>query len=398
MKKLPTRHTELSAHVVAFCRYLRGKGMGMGPREQSDALRALEAIPFDTAETFRLLLRAVLTKSRAEQRLFDEFYRDYWDNLARGVDSKIKEVAEEGKQKKSPDASRSQPSFQALKDWLYGRPVEESAELAAYSAAEVMGRKDFSAFRDDELDEIARLINSIARMLAARLQRRYEKDRRSNSFDLRRTLRMNLRRGGDIIDLAYRRRRKKRLKIVLLCDVSKSMDLYSRFLIQFIYAFQSLYSRIETFVFSTSLHRVTEQLRTGNFKETLDQLAGSVPDWSGGTRIGESFRQFWDDYRKNMLDDRTVVLILSDGWDTGNPELLSETMSRIHHKAARVVWLNPLAGHANYEPATRGMQAALPYVDVFAPAHNLESLRRVIGNLHNLRRGKTRRILTPILS
>jgi len=175
--------------------------------------------------------------------------------------------------------------------------------------------------------------------------------------------------------LVYRNKRRKRLKLVLICDVSKSMDLYSRFLIQFIYAFQSVFRRIETFVFSTSLYRITEILKNEKIFNALEQLPGIVPDWSGGTKIGYSLEQFVQNFGKKLVDSETVCLIISDGWDTGDVELLERSMSYLKKRSRNIIWLNPLKGNPGYEPSTRGMQVALPYIDIFSSAHNLNSLR-----------------------
>ena len=202
-------------------------------------------------------------------------------------------------------------------------------------------------------------------------------------------MRLSLRRGGEILDLAYHQRRRQRLKLVLLCDVSKSMDLYSRFLIQFIYAFQSVYRRIETFVFSTALHRITETLRREELYSALEQLSGTVPDWSGGTKIGASLEQFVSQHGLKLVDSQTVVLIISDGWDTGEVDLLENSMRFLNKHARNVIWLNPLKGSPGYEPKTRGMQAALPYIDIFASAHNLNSLRKLVRQLTRIQSGQS---------
>lgn len=380
MSELIRRHTELSANLVAFSRFLRSKGFILGPAEEADALRALEVMaPFRDPESFRLTLRAVLTRSRGQRLVFDELYAEYWKELEKAVDSKIKEGAPE---KKRGGGKQQQPSLQMLKSWLHGhREQEETAELAQYSPGQTLTRKDFSAFGEEELWEVVRLIHRIARSLALRFSRRHKKSRTPAGLDLRRTLRLNLRRGGEILDLAFRKPQRHRQQIVLLCDVSKSMDLYSRFLVQFIYAFQNAYRRIETFVFSTSLHRVTRQLKQQDYHTALEKLSETVDDWSGGTRIGESLFSFVEKYGGKMLNRQSIVIIMSDGWDTGDATLLTEAMRKIHSKSAKVIWLNPLAGNPQYRPEAKGMQAAMPYIDIFASAHNVESLREVAGHL-----------------
>jgi uncharacterized protein with von Willebrand factor type A (vWA) domain len=219
----------------------------------------------------------------------------------------------------------------------------------------------------------------IARRLARRISRRRRPSARRGRLDLRRTLRANVTR-GDLIDLRYRRRKRRKVRLVLLCDVSGSMDLYSRFLLQFLFALQSVFARVETFTFSVHLTRVTEYLRGRSYREVLRRLT-AVRDWSGGTRIGESLAEFNRQWGR-LVDRQTIVIILSDGWDTGDPELRAGELLRIKRRAGRVIWLNPLLGNPSYEPLTRGMAAALPLVDHFAAAHNLAALRALAGSLH----------------
>ena len=181
-----------------------------------------------------------------------------------------------------------------------------------------------------------------------------------------------------MLEIAYRKHPRNRSKIVMLCDVSKSMELYTAFLIQFMYAFQQVYQRMETFIFSTSLQRITPMLKQKHFGEALEFLSTANEGWNSGTRIGESLHTFIASYGNKLIDSKTIVIILSDGWDTGNIDLLKESMHQIHTKAKKVIWLNPLAGYAAYKPEVAGMKAAMPFVDVFAPVYNLESLRKLV--------------------
>lgn len=384
MEQLISRQTELSANIVQMCRYLRHQGMKIGPTEEVDALRALAESYLSDPEQVRIILRAVLCKSQKQQGIFDLYYPEYWKQVMRAIDSKIKD-GEDDKETVNDDSppppKQQKTPLQALKSWLYGNHTEEEIELATYSPGESLAYKDFSAFGEADLSELREVLTQLAKSLATQYQRRYARSRQQKRLDLRRTLRLNLRRGGEILDLAYRKKRIRRLNLIVLCDVSKSMDLYSRFLVQFLYAFQNVYHRIETFVFSTALHHVTEELRHSDFDRVLDELAASVPDWSGGTRIGSSLYHFLQEYGPRMLTDRTVVMILSDGWDTGESGLLGECMEQIHRKANRVVWLNPLAGKEGFSPTAKGMETAMPYIDVFASAHNLDSLREVLRHL-----------------
>ena len=383
---------ELSANLVGFCRYLRSNGLKPGMGEQIDALRALEEVDFENETSFRMALRTTLAKSTKEQEIFDEHFYPFWDvwdnaeNLYHQSNTKQEEssiIIVEHTQKNQ--------SFVTISDWLSNvDSAEEEKEAAGYSPFETKSERDFSTFQADELSEVMRLINEVGRALATRFSRRTKETKKRGQFDFRRTMRLSLRRGGEILDLAHYRRRRQRLKLVLLCDVSKSMDLYSRFLIQFIYAFQSVYKRIETFVFGTSLHRITDVLREEELSNALNSLSGTVKDWSGGTKIGASLEQFVSNYGIKLVDSQTVVLIISDGWDTGEVDLLENNMQYLHKNSRYVLWLNPLKGSPGFQPTTRGMQAALPYIDFFASAHNISSLRNLVRQLTLIQSGQVR--------
>ena len=367
------RQTSLSANIVAFCRFLRHKGFTIGPQEEADALKALEVLDaFQSSGTLQLCLKATLARTRPQQLIFDELFFQYWRELEKAVNSKKKDGA--------PEQKRSQVNQNgiSIKNWLQGNTqANDQEKLASYSRQESMYHKDFSAFAEDDLWMLSQHIRRIARTLALQQSRRKKASNKYSQLDLRRTLRQNMRRGGELLELAHHRKQLHKNKLVLLCDVSKSMDLYSRFLLQFIFSFQNAYRRIETFVFSTQLHRVTTQLHHQEFEEALKDLAASVPAWSGGTNIGASLHTFSKEYAAKLLNKRTNIIILSDGWDTGSTELIADSMKKMQTKAARIIWLNPLAGNKNYRPETQGMKAALPYIDVLAPVHNVESLKKL---------------------
>jgi uncharacterized protein len=280
------------------------------------------------------------------------------------------------RRKRSP-AKQQEDQFQALKKWMSGnKEPDESIELHTHSAGESLSRKDFSSMTTDELLEMQQVITTLARRLARQRSRRNKAGFQGN-LDLRRTMRKNLRRGGELIELAKQKPQKNKLQLVLLCDVSRSMELYSRFLVHFAYAFQQAFRQIETFVFSTSLVRVSSLLKGKNFECVLEDLADNVPNWSSGTRIGVSLYDFFEKYGQKKLNSKTVVLILSDGWDMDDSDKIADSMRKIQKKARQVIWLNPLAGNPAFKANTGAMQAAMPYIDVFSAAHNIESLRKV---------------------
>ncbi len=381
-------HRELSANLTGFCRLLRQQGLGTGPGEQSDALRALELVGLGDAPTFRTVLRTTLAKNPAEREIFDQCFERYWMvwDRAHELNRQLREKEARASASTADKSGTGKAPTVTISDWLKrNENPETDAEAAGYSPFEVVTRKDFKRFNSADLHEIIQLISALGKALATRFGRRYQPSRRLGRLDLRRTLRQNLRRGGDLVDLAHRQRQLKYLKLVLLCDVSKSMDLYSRFLIQFIYAFQSAYRRIETFAFSTSLHRITQLLKEDDLAPVLEALSRAVPNWSGGTKIGASLSAFLDQHG-GLVDRHTAVLIMSDGWDTGEIELLRASMDEIQRRARCLIWLNPLMGSPTYEPSCRGMQAALPFVDILASAHNLDSLRQLVRHLGKIQR------------
>ena len=373
-----SRRGDLAANVVVFSRLLRHRGLPVGPREAADALRALGAVDLLDRREVYLALRAVLADSHDHFDRFDQAFREFWG----APEPEAARPERGGQEDRMPGPDGSQEAERALAEWLEEEAGgDESEETPGYSPAEVLTRKDFSTLSAEDLEAIAALVMQIARRVATRVSRRLRAARRSHLLDMRRTIRHSLRRGGEIMEVLRRRRRIQRTQVVLLCDVSGSMDLYSRFLVQFVFALQHAVARVETFVFSTSLTRVTDALSQVELRRALDQVARTVPNWSGGTKIGQSLRQFIDEYGRAMLSDRTVVIIISDGWDTGDVELLDVAMRELNRRSARVIWLNPLLGGAGYEPLCQGMRVVLPHVDVFAPAHNLESLRRLERHL-----------------
>jgi uncharacterized protein len=366
-----TRQTSLSKNIIHFCRFLRLKGFNVSTEEEILTLQSLQFIDYSNNEIFRLALKASICRNKPQLDEFDNLFHEYWKELDKAVDAKTKEDP------KNKTAFQQQRSYKAINKWLHGNGNKEIEEAAAYSVQETLLRKDFSTVPEDEVDELMQTIKSIAKRLAAKTNRRYESSYKADMPDLRKTLRKNLRRGGELLDIVQRKPKRNRIKLVLLCDVSRSMELYSAFLIQFMYAFQQVYRRMETFVFSTTLKRITSLLKQKNFGDAMQLLSNENKGWSGGTRIGESLDVFVNEYGKKLIDSKTIVIILSDGWDTGNIDLVKSTMEFLHAKSKKIIWLNPLAGFEDYKPHVSAMKAALPFIDVFAPVHNVESLKNL---------------------
>jgi len=377
---------DLLTATLRFGRMLRAAGLPPTVSELMDAVRALTLVDLmDRGEVY-LALRTVLVTRVEEFPAFDRCFDAFWTFHAeegQGLEglagsTPVAPPDEEPPSASTCDAEPKQARV-ALEAWEEtGSAEEEPLEVPGVSDHEVLMDQDFSTFPAEDLDEVARLTVLIARRLARRVSRRRRPTRRNGVLDLRRTIRANMMK-GEIIELRRRERRRRKVRLVLLCDVSGSMDLYSRFLLQFLYALQNVFGRVETFTFATRLTRVTEHLKGPSYRTALKRLT-EVRDFSGGTRIGDSILEFNRGWA-HLVDRHTIVLVLSDGWDTGEPDVLASEMLALKRRAGRVIWLNPLLGNPSYEPLTRGMAAALPLVDHFAAAHNLASLRDLASHL-----------------
>ncbi|MBV9354069.1 MAG: VWA domain-containing protein [Chloroflexi bacterium] len=369
------RHTDLQRNIVEFCRLLRRRELLVTPSEVIDALRTADAVDLADRQEFKMALRSVLTSKQEDVPVHDATFDEFW--RAR-LPEPTQEQSEEGSADQDPNAEGEDQSKPQLSQGEEGDDQsDDTLDMPLYSPVEVLSERDFSSFLADEMQEIARAILIVARKLATRESRRWRSTRRGHAIDMRRTMRRNIKYGGTVIELARKQHKIRKPKIVLICDVSRSMDTYSRFLLQFIYALQNTLGRVESFVFSTRLTRVTDYFKNNDIYQALDLIAAEVPDWSGGTRIGESLRTFNEDWSLRVLTSHTIALLMSDGLDTGDASLLEEQMAKIEQRAGKVIWLNPLLGNDDYRPLARGMSAALPHVDIFASAHNLASLQEL---------------------
>ena len=345
-----------------------------------DASRAVEHVDIAEKTDFRALLRANLISQKEDFPAFDMLFDCFWREQS------YERVPMETMEIKARRASRPRPKAATKRaDWKKpparrlakeNLPLENLDEFSVptYSPQELMNRKDFSEMGVEESRAIARAILLIATKIATQISRRKKIGRKGNAIDPRWTMRRSMKYGGEVIELVHRKRRIKKTKVVLLCDVSGSMDCYSRFLIQFMYGLQNELWGVETFVFSTSLSRITHLIRTKDIVNALEKISGSILGWSGGTNIGRSLHTFNRNFAPSMVTHRTVVVIISDGWDRGDVSLLEREMQDLKRRCKKIIWLNPLLASENYEPLCKGMQAALPYLDLFLSVHNVNSL------------------------
>jgi uncharacterized protein len=364
------RAVYLTESVVAFCRFARAKGLPGGLHRSLAALRAVKAIGTSDRECLKFALRATLCSSKAEWDLFDELFKTFEEPPQRASKSGS------GKQKKTKGSSQRETPSQYLigHDASDTKPETEGKTVAGASARERLATVDFSQVPQNDLVRLEELSLRLLRQMSLRLSRRLKSGYRPGPTDLRRTIRRILAHGGEPIVLAFRNKKPQKNRLLIFLDVSGSMNAYSIFLLKFAYALEKHFKQVDTFLFSTTVVEVSDALRARRLSGALEKLSQLSAGWSAGTKIGASLHELNRVHSRKLQAGNTIFMILSDGWDTGAPEMLAAELKAIRHRVRRIIWLNPLLGLADYEPVTRGMTAALPHIDVFAPAHNLESL------------------------
>jgi len=348
-----------------FARQLKKKGLPVTLGRTLDALRGLKLIRLEDREETYSLFSAHYVSRPEELPVFDAVFDEFWSAKGRPL---------------VPPANRpAQPEANPLLT-LPGQ-MEPSAEHSenerqkiSYSSQDIMRKKDFAAMLDAESQDVAQLIMALTRDVGLRLGRRWRTGAKGKQVDLRSSIRSSLRHGGELLALRKKRRQPRKTRFVVMCDVSGSMDSYSRFLLQFMYGFQRHVPRVETFVFSTRLTRITPLLRMRKIDAAYALIEEKVFHWSGGTRIGSCLAEYKQRYGRRFSGPNTVFILLSDGWDQGELGLLEREMKDLKRRIKRLMWLNPLLGMPGYQPIDRGMSTALPYVEDFLDCHNLDQL------------------------
>jgi uncharacterized protein with von Willebrand factor type A (vWA) domain len=365
--------------LAGFARTLRDNGFAVGLAETRDALSILASPAAAQPQLLQPALRALFCATRSDWERFDEIFAAYW--LGRGV--RRLQHAMRASSESCPSlhhltalARQESPDHVESGGGSGGdRAAERREHATAASTAERLAAVDLRHILDpQEIAQTHALAARLAHRMRARLVRREQARRRGRRLDLRRTIHRSVSHGGTPIDLAWRRRKRKPLRLVVLLDGSGSMDLYTAFFVRFLHGVVDAFRESEAFVFHTRLAHVSGSLRDRDVARAVDRLSLMAQGIGGGTRIGECLAAFNRWHAKRVIHSRTALMIVSDGYDTGDPERLAEEMRRLRRRCKRIVWLNPLIGWRAYAPEARGMQAALPYVDLFAPAHNLESL------------------------
>lgn len=354
------------AAAVAFGRLLRRAGLTVGPDRAAEFVRALQTLDVSRREEVYWAGRATLCSRPGDAEVYDRAFRAFWESReSKGAALKLKGPSIEV----SPVVDSVQPAKRSAERDEVG---EEEVRLR-YSPVDVLRKRDFARATPEERAELNRMLAEISLAGAMRRSRRPEPAHRGR-HDLRRTLRRAMRTGGEPVRPSFRRARQRPRRVVALCDISGSMAPYSRALLRFVQAGVASGAPVEAFVLGTRLTRVTRELSTRDPDRALAAASSAVEDWSGGTRLGDTIKEFVDRWGQRGMARGAVVVVLSDGWDRGDVEVLGEQMRRISRLAHRLIWVNPLKAAAGYQPVARGMAAALPHVDEFLPGNNLESL------------------------
>jgi uncharacterized protein with von Willebrand factor type A (vWA) domain len=378
-------HGHLLRNILLFGRMLRELGLEVTPTQIVDLVEALDHIKLRRREDFKHAARTVLVNRREQLTLFDRAFDLFWQAREQGELDRL-QLGDLLQHVPQQEMEELVPTDVGDADTGAERETDETRvdEVFTYSAREVLRHKDFSELSADELEEVKRLIHDMGWDLEQRRTRRKIRSVHGKYLDMRRTFRRNLRFGGEPLRLAWRRRKQKRRPLVVICDISGSMERYSRILLRFVYAISSGLEDVEAFVFSTRLTRITHHVRQEDIDAALGEITDVVEDWAGGTRIGEALKTFNFEWGRRVLGHGAIVLIISDGWDRGDTDLLQREMRRLQLSCHRLIWLNPLLGSVNYEPLTRGIQAAMPFMDDFLPVHNLSSLEQLGSLLERL--------------
>lgn len=385
-------------NLLQFVRLLRSHGFIIPPDRVSDLARVLEKIRVVRRHDVYNASRALLVSKQSDLATFDRAFNLFFaiqskpqqsimdptqSPVARTLRPKtIQQISEEGKQSEQRDGNSR-------------APVTE--EVPFYSPSEALRRKRFDQFTDEEMRLARRIIEQMPWRVGRRRTRRYKRTPRGARLDMSRLLRRNLKHGADLYDLPARERKSKPRPLIILADISGSMERYSRMVLQLVHVlgYSDLISRVEVFVFGTRLTRITPDLKRRSVDAALARVSERVQDWAGGTRIGDALKTFNYKWARRVLRNGPIVLIISDGWDRGDLEMLREEMARLQRSCARLIWLNPLLGDMAFQAQAQGLQVALPYVDDHLSVQNLASLEQLAAVLGSLDESRPLRRQNP---
>ena len=373
----------LAQNILHFCRVLRAAGLPVGPAKVIAAIEAVEAVGIERREDFRAALESVLIERHEQQALFDQAFELFWRNprlLERMMELLLPKVyGRTPREAEAPLPARLaealSPPRQADRE-AYDQETTIDATFT-FSPREVLQSKDFESMSAAELAEVRTMIARLRLPMPELATRRTIAAARGTEVDLRATLRAMASARGAVVPLAWRKRRHRRPPLVVLCDISGSMDRYSRMLLFFLHAITNDRDRVHTLLFGTRLTNITRHLRRRDVDVAVARVSAAVSDWAGGTRIGACLAEFNRRWSRRLLAQGAVVLLISDGLDSDVGHGLAAEMERLSKSCRRLIWLNPLLRYERFEARPAGIKAMLPYVDDFLPVHNLESLKQL---------------------
>lgn len=375
-------------NLLVFPRMLRQAGVPISPEQAMAFCEGVSLVDIGSRPQVYHTARSLLVTRQEHLRLFETIFNRFWRVHARG------EWPDRGNAQTSHPRTKGRERFNIVSYMSHkareaDREIEVADKTGSYSAAESLQRKSFAEMSEEELETVRRLIQQMRWQVSLRQTRRRVPAGKGRVMDLRRVLRSATKHGGVPLSLSWQDRKVKQRPLVVIADVSGSMETYARIMLQFAYCVSHSLKEVECFLFGTRLTRVTPQLKLKNIDRAVADAAREVVDWSGGTRIGDSLRAFNRRWSRRVLRRGAVVLIISDGWERGDVSVLEKEMRFLQHRCHRLIWLNPLSGRAGYEPIVEGMAAALPFIDDFLPIHNLQSLTALSDHLARLGRQRS---------
>ncbi|MEI2610804.1 MAG: VWA domain-containing protein [Candidatus Promineifilaceae bacterium] len=368
------------SNLLLFPRILRRAGLPVSPEQSMELAQALTWVDVGDREQVYHTARAMLVRRQEHLALFTVLFNRFWLAAKGEVWSRPQTMPRAPRHKTSADLPPLM-TLMAQKAGQQDKPQDVADRSGTYSPSELIQNKAFSEMTEEELANVKKLIQEMRWQVAQRLTRRRVPDRHGQHLHLRQVLRTATQYNGVPLRLAWQSRKQKPRPLILIADISGSMEKYARLLLQFFYSVSHSFKEVECFLFGTRLTRITQELRLKNIDLALEEASHHVVDWAGGTRIGASLAAFNRRWGRRMLRRGAIVLIVSDGWERGDTAQLRREMRYLQHRCHRLIWLNPLLGQKTYKPLVEGIAAALPYIDDFLPIHNLQSLNDLSRHL-----------------
>ena len=373
-----TQYDSITEAILGFSELARLNGLNAGIKETLEVIEMSNSNIFYQREQYYYALKSIYCCDEEEIETFDQLFDWFWRGADRTAKGKTTFKNQANLQKKSPS------SLVMVGEGKQEGKKQESKSVSGANATEQLRKTDFSRLTDLESVLLEEIAEKLWKQMSRRLKRKLKTNRQKGRVNIRKTIRKNLSHGSNLINLYKDNKKVTKQRLVILLDVSGSMDKYSFFLLKFLFALRKHFEQIEAFVFSTRLIRITGYLEEQQLGYALSLLSAAANNWSGGTKIGACLQDFNEKFGKRLLNGKSTVIILSDGLETGSPELLASQLQKIKLRTRQLVWLNPLKGMQGYEPVQRGMQAALPNLDVFKSAHNLDSILELENFLFNV--------------